>query len=334
MNVVDVKRRKLLWGAAAAVCTASATFKLSATTSTKLLVLVADNRFVNDADYLRIRNFWGGERIEKAFDWDVQRWNSPVGDSAQLKRLVDRIKGNPPHLVAVAGEPEALAINKAAPTTRLIFGSNVDPDEIGLTTLNRQDGEFTTGFTFDDVRYVKPIALAADCCDLFAVRRRVTVVAEPAWLSENRIAIWRQEAGRCGAEIAFHTCTTFSEAIEAIGVVAANGVRVCVTPHSQLTVLSSAALANLFRNARIVQIAERFENLVVGAPLAYEDTFSDWQPTMGQMVRMVMEGERIFHIPVRRPDAWTWGVNLRSLSFFDIGVPSRILDELDVAIEQ
>ena len=299
----------------------------------RVFAFVSDIRFIKANDFDRIRAFWGGARVEQTFGWEVVRVNTSVGVPSDLARAIDELRRLGPDAVAVAGEPEAVAIHNALPTTPIIFGSNVDPVELGLTDPHANGDVYATGFSFDDVRYVRPVQIGAECCRQYGFLPIISVLAEQNWLTWRRVSLWREVAQFANVDIRFYGHSSPDSAFDEILKLSQNGCRVCITPHSLATVLSPRLLSQAISRVNAVQISERIATLSTGAAFAYEDTLSDWQPTMGQMIRMVMEGESVANIPVRTPDAWKWGVNRASLRSLGLGKFSALTDEFVVSVE-
>jgi hypothetical protein len=335
MNQFAMDRRGLLLSALGTLGTL-ATLPVASVVATenRQIFFVSDDKYTDAVKYERLRTFWGGEENERGHRIRVVRVNTIVGNMDAFSDVLREIAARAPVAVVVSGDSEALAVRERFPLLDMIFGINVDPFETDLLLPGADGVVRAAGYGFDHVSYLRPVEVACALAEQVDRSSPIAVLAATDWYSRNRQKLWHACAARYGRQLLVRLHNHSTPVDTALRQLQETGAAVCVTPNSWLTVLHGEALSSGLKSLHVLQIAERFDQLPQGAPIAYEDTFTDWVPMMGQMVRMYIEGEALVNIPTRRPDTWQWGVNRAALQHF--GLQSSALplaEEVVVSLE-
>jgi ABC-type uncharacterized transport system substrate-binding protein len=235
-----------------------------------------------------------------------------IGDDARLAQICSTLSLNRPAILVGLGDGEVRALHAAMPLVPLIYMLSIDARGSDLESLVGQPDRQLTGVTFDVATFVKPLEFLSEAVG--SRLRRAAVVSGANWHTPIRRTAWLSAAKALGIELSFVIATNYAELASDPSWLTLDDIDGVIVPMSLAQVTNSLEMVRHLNAKRIPAIFERFNAVVEGAPLGYEDVTSDWRRSIGAALALVCAGVAPSEIPVRGPDNWEFAVNLKSMS--------------------
>jgi ABC-type uncharacterized transport system substrate-binding protein len=307
----SLMRRKTLVGFALAAIGALAP-AVESVSSLRKITFVFDDRWTSDDDVAAVLHYAGGtDRLER-LGFIVEILSVRIGDDARLAQICSTLSLNRPAILVGLGDGEVRALHAAMPLVPLIYMLSIDARGSDLESLVGQPDRQLTGVTFDVATFVKPLEFLSEAVG--SRLRRAAVVSGANWHTPIRRTAWLSAAKALGIELSFVIATNYAELASDPSWLTLDDIDGVIVPMSLAQVTNSLEMVRHLNAKRIPAIFERFNAVVEGAPLGYEDVTSDWRRSIGAALALVCAGVAPSEIPVRGPDNWEFAVNLKSMS--------------------
>jgi ABC-type uncharacterized transport system substrate-binding protein len=275
---------------------------------------------------LREKGYVDGRNVKIEY-----RWAS--GDYARLPGLVSELVARAVSvLVAVGGEPAALAAKAATSNIPIIFSVSGDPVAFGLVDSLSRPGTNATGVTqFGSEVVAKRLQLVHELAPSAIV---VGLLLDENWpatapeleailkaaLSLDLHIVVQKVQGEGDLRAAF---TRFAK--ERAGAVLVQASPMFTTAAKELVALSSAV--------RIVAVYGRAEIARAGGLVSYGSNLADGYRLVGNYAGQVLGGEKVENLPVVEPTKLELIVNLKTAKSLGIELPMSIMVRADEVIE-
>ena len=275
---------------------------------------------------LKTTGYVDGKNVKVEVRWADGRYD-------QVPALAAEIAATRPDLiVAVGGNPVAVAAKQATSTIPVVFGAGADPVAIGVVSnLNRPDGNLT-GMTLSaqdlDAKRLELLH------DLVPQAQSVALLVNPNNPGANEeLRLTREAATALKLKLEILKASSSSDierAFEAL-------------PMGRIDALAVAADAFLInRRDRIIALtAERrlpaifpAREFTVGGGLAsYGARWSDMYRILGSYAGRILKGAKPADLPVQRPTTYELVINLRTAKALGLALPPIFLNRADEVIE-
>jgi putative ABC transport system substrate-binding protein len=275
---------------------------------------------------LKTTGYVDGQNVKVEVRWADGRYD-------QVPALAAEIAATRPDLiVAVGGNPVAVAAKQATSTIPVVFGAGADPVAIGVVSnLNRPDGNLT-GMTLSaqdlDAKRLELLH------DLVPQAQSVALLVNPNTPGANEeLRLTREAATALKLKLEILKASSSSDierAFEAL-------------PMGRIDALAVAADAFLInRRDRIIALtAERRlpaifparEFTVDGGLASYGARWSDMYRILGSYAGRILKGAKPADLPVQRPTTYELVINLRTAKALNLALPPLFLNRADEVIE-
>jgi putative ABC transport system substrate-binding protein len=275
---------------------------------------------------LKTTGYVDGQNVKVEVRWADGRYD-------QVPALAAEIAATRPDLiVAVGGNPVAVAAKQATSTIPVVFGAGADPVAIGVVSnLNRPDGNLT-GMTLSaqdlDAKRLELLH------DLVPQAQSVALLVNPNNPGANEeLRLTREAATALKLKLEILKASSSSDierAFEAL-------------PMGRIDALAVAADAFLInRRDRIIALtAERRlpaifparEFTVDGGLASYGARWSDMYRILGSYAGRILKGAKPADLPVQRPTTYELVINLRTAKALGLALPPIFLNRADEVIE-
>ena len=242
----------------------------------------------------------------------------------------------------LAGQPDAVvaigpAIGPAGAATRTVplvsFG--VDPTELGLAASYARPGGNVTGVVilFKELDTKRLSILLEAVPD----RRRVAALL-PAWDQAERdqaerVAALRKVAAGLGVELLVFSAAAPSDYPAAFAAMRAQGAQALIIGANPQFQRDGRQLAGLALGARLPTVCEWADMAHEGCLIGYGPSRIALRKRMADQIAQIFRGVAPGDIPIERPTAFEFGLNLRVAKSLDLVVPSAVLARADEVIE-
>jgi len=275
---------------------------------------------------LKTTGYVDGQNVKVEVRWADGRYD-------QVPALAAEIAATRPDLiVAVGGNPVAVAAKQATSTIPVVFGAGADPVAIGVVSnLNRPDGNLT-GMTLSaqdlDAKRLELLH------DLVPQAQSVALLVNPNNPGANEeLRLTREAATALKLKLEILKASSSSDierAFEAL-------------PMGRIDALAVAADAFLInRRDRIIALtAERRlpaifparEFTVDGGLASYGARWSDMYRILGSYAGRILKGAKPADLPVQRPTTYELVINLRTAKALNLALPPLFLNRADEVLE-
>lgn len=309
-------RRRWLLAMSCAICAASAGYASWTHLRRKRILIVTEIALIPSKEFDSFLAHMGGRGFLDEVGFDVEYLDSKIGDEWSFANAIQHILKNPPEMLVVFGDHEAVTLRQAVPNVPLFYWCNTDPTTIGLAESFLLPRGRATGATSDWAGNTKPVELIAELLRTCSWRRqyRVAVVANAIWFAPARMTKWNHVAAASGLALEEIAAETYAQLLEHPGWAEVEQYDAAILPISTPRVTHVAELVEYLSDRRVLNLFENFGALVKGGALGYQAVRPDWAVELGSAIRLVLEGAEPGEIPVRGPDAWTFAANQSALA--------------------
>ena len=235
-------------------------------------------------------------------------------------------------IVAMGGEPSALAAKAATKSIPIVFNSGGDPVEAGLVaSLNRPGGN-ATGVSMLFVELgPKQLEILNELIPKLAV---IAVLVNPTFVSAEKEAKDALGAGRAlGKEVHIVTASSEGDIATAFGdVVKHRAGALMVAPDPFLFDSREHLVAMAARHAiPAMYFAREFSE--AGGLISYGTSVSDVYQQVGAYAGRILKGENPADLPVVQPTKFELVINMKTARALGLTVPNTLLVAADEVIE-
>jgi ABC-type uncharacterized transport system substrate-binding protein len=255
-------------------------------------------------------------------------FDARVGDSDSLPALMRELLAAQPDAVVAVGP----ALRPAAAATRTVpvvaFGN--DPVVLGLATSYARPGGNVTGVVIlGDELEAKRLSILHE---VVPDRRRVAALV-PALTASRSSEPMRKAAAGLGVELLVFPAAAPSDYAAAFAAMRAQGVQALIIAATPQLQRDGRQLAGLALEARLPTVCEWAFMAREGCLIGYGPSRVELRKRMADQIAQIFRGVAPGDIPVERPTAFEFSLNLRIAKSLDLIVPSAVLTRADEVIE-
>jgi ABC-type uncharacterized transport system substrate-binding protein len=238
----------------------------------------------------------------------------------------------------LVGRPDAVvavgpALRPAGAATRTVpvvaFGN--DPTELGLAASYARPGGNVTGV----VILIGELEAKRLSILLEAVpdRRRVAALVPTQSLGQGNEAALRKAATGLGVELLVFPAAAPSEYPAAFAAMRAQGAQALIIGATPQFQRDGRQLAGLALEARLPTVCEWADMAHEGCLIGYGPSRVALRKRMADQIAQIFRGVAPGDIPIERPTAYEFSLNLRIAKSLDLTVPFAVLAQADEVIE-
>ncbi|SEO98011.1 putative ABC transport system substrate-binding protein [Rhodospirillales bacterium URHD0017] len=261
---------------------------------------------------------------------DIRWANGRYGDVAKMAAEVAATK--PDLIVAVGGNPVAVAAKQATSTIPVVFGAGADPVKIGLVdNLNRPGGNLTGMTLWANELDAKRLDLLHD---MLPKARTVAVLMNPDNPGyEDLLPRTRETAAALGLEIKLLTAAGSSAIERAFESLPAGSVDALAVGADAFLINSRARIVALTNERHLPAIFPAREFAIDGGLASYGTRWTDMYRILGSYAGRILKGAKPAELPVQRPTTYELVLNLKTARTLGLDLPPLILTRADEVIE-
>jgi ABC-type uncharacterized transport system substrate-binding protein len=253
-------------------------------------------------------------------------FDARVGNSASLPALMSELLAGQPDAVIAIGT----ALRPAAAATRSVpivaYGN--DPVVLGLAATYARPGGNVTGVVIaGDELEAKRLSILLEAVP---DRRRVAALVPP--VSGGSEAVRKAAAG-LGVELLVFPAASPSDYAAAFAAMQAQGAQALIIGAFPQFSQDGRQLAALALEAKLPTVCEWAEMAHAGCLIGYGPRRTELRKRMADQIAQILRGVPPGDIPVERPIAFEFSVNLRTAKSLDLIVPAAVLALADEVIE-
>jgi putative ABC transport system substrate-binding protein len=270
--------------------------------------------------------FVDGQNVTMDIRWADGRY----GDVAKMAVEVAATK--PDLIVAVGGNPVAVAAKQATSTIPVVFGAGADPVKIGLVdNLNRPNGNLTGMTLWANELDAKRLDLLHD---MLPKARTVAVLMNPDNPGyEDLLPRTRETAAALGLEIKLLTAAVSSAIERAFQALPAGSVDALAVGADAFLINSRARIVALTNERRLPAMFPAREFAIDGGLASYGTRWTDMYRILGSYAGRILKGAKPAELPVQRPTTYELVLNLKTARTLGLDLPPLILTRADEVIE-
>ncbi len=258
------------------------------------------------------------------------RWAD--GDYRRLPTLVaDLLAQKPAVIVAVGGEPAALAVKAATSTVPIVFIVGNDPVALGLVqSMSRPGGNATGLNVFTSQIESKRLGLLRE---LLPGAVAFAALLNPKFSSIKLLEEIRETARLIGTRIDTIDASTDAELDQALDGLPARGVQgLLVTADPYFDTRRDRIIAAASR-LRIPGIYQSRDYVLAGGLMSYGISYTDVYHQAGVYAGRILRGVSPAALPVVQPVRFEMVLNLKTAAALGLVVPVATLSLTDEVIE-
>lgn len=253
-------------------------------------------------------------------------FDARVGDSDSLPALMRELLAGQPDAVVAIGTALKSAAAAARSVPVVAFGN--DPVILGLAATYARPGGNVTGVVIaGDELEAKRLSILLEAVP---DRRRIAALVPPFSGASGAV---RKAAAELGVEVLIFPAAAPSDYKAAFATMRAQGAQALIIGAFPQFLRDSKQLAALALEARLPTVCEWAEMAHAGCLIGYGPNRTELRKRMADQIAQIFRGLAPGDIPVERPTAFEFGLNLRIAKSLDIIVPPAALTRPDQVIE-
>ena len=277
-------------------------------------------------DGLKSAGYVEGQNVRMDVRWADGRYD-------QVPALAIEIAATKPDLiVAVGGNPVAVAAKQATSTIPVVFGAGADPVAIGVVSnLNRPDGNLT-GMTLSaqdlDAKRLELLH------DLVPQARSVALLMNPTNPGSNEeLRLTREAATALKLKLEILEASSSSDIERAFEALPMGRVDALAVAADAFLINRRDRIIALTAERRLPAIFPAREFAVDGGLASYGARWSDMYRILGRYAGRILKGAKPADLPVQRPTTYELVINLRTAKTLGLALPPLFLNRADEIIE-
>jgi len=267
-----------------------------------------------------------GQNVTIDYRWAEGQYDRLAGLAADLVRQHVAV------IVAIGGDPSALAAKAATATIPIVFVGATDPVRSGVvTSLHRPGGNITGVSGFMTEMEPKRLELLRE------LRPHATTTAvlvnpnEPS--IEIRVSDIQTAARSVGQEVTILNASTIRDIDAAFARLAQMRADALLVAGDPFFFNRTAQLVVLAARHAIPSLYSRREFAAAGGLMSYGSTFNDIYRLVGVYAARILKGEKPGDLPIQLATKFELVINLSTARALGIEVPSTLLARADEVIE-
>jgi putative ABC transport system substrate-binding protein len=267
-----------------------------------------------------------GQNVTIDYRWAEGQYDRLAGLAADLVRQHVAV------IVAIGGDPSALAAKAATATIPIVFVGATDPVRSGVvTSLHRPGGNITGVSGFMTEMEPKRLELLRE------LRPHATTTAvlvnpnEPS--IEIRMSDIQTAARSVGQEITILNASTIRDIDAAFARLAQMRADALLVAGDPFFFNRAAQLVVLAARHAIPSLYSRREFAAAGGLMSYGSTFNDIYRLVGVYAARILKGEKPGDLPIQLATKFELVINLSTARALGLEVPPTLLARADEVIE-
>jgi len=267
-----------------------------------------------------------GQNVTIDYRWAEGQYDRLAGLAADLVRQHVAV------IVAIGGDPSALAAKAATATIPIVFVGATDPVRSGVvTSLHRPGGNITGVSGFMTEMEPKRLELLRE------LRPHATTTAvlvnpnEPS--IEIRVSDIQTAARSVGQEITILNASTIRDIDAAFARLAQMRADALLVAGDPFFFNRAAQLVVLAARHAIPSLYSRREFAAAGGLMSYGSTFNDIYRLVGVYAARILKGEKPGDLPIQLATKFELVINLSTARALGLEVPPTLLARADEVIE-
>jgi putative ABC transport system substrate-binding protein len=259
------------------------------------------------------------------------RWGD--GRYSEMPRMAAELVATQPDLIiALGGNPVALAVKAATSTIPVVFIAGADPVALGIVkSFNRPEGNLTGMTLHANQLDAKRIELLHD---MLPTARKVAVMHNPGnTLAAEELARTRRAGMELGLQLEVLDAASTRDiegAFRAISAAPVDALAVCA---DAFLINSRARILALTAERRLPAIFPAREFALDGGLASYGTRWSDVYRVAGTYAGRILKGAKPADLPVQQPTSYELVLNVRTARALGLSLPSIIITRADEVIE-
>ena len=275
---------------------------------------------------LKTAGYVDGQNVKIDVRWADGRYD-------QVPAMAAEIAASQPNLiVAVGGNPVAVAAKKATSTIPVVFGAGADPVAIGVVSnLNRPDGNLT-GMTLSaqdlDAKRLELLH------DLLPQARSAALLMNPTNPGANEeLRLIREAAAALQFKLEVLKASSSSDIERAFEALPAGRVDALAVAADSFLINRRDRIIALTAERRLPAIFPAREFAIDGGLASYGARWADMYRILGSYAGRILKGAKPADLPVQRPTTYELVINLRAAKALGLALPPIFLNRADEIIE-
>jgi putative tryptophan/tyrosine transport system substrate-binding protein len=235
-------------------------------------------------------------------------------------------------IVAIGGEPAALAAKMATATIPIVFVGGTDPVRSGIVTnLNRPGGNMTGVSAFHVELEPKKLELLRELRPNAAT---IAVLVNPNLnFAKTQVNDIEAAARSVGQQIDLLTASTIREIDAAFTRLAEMRADALLIATDAFFFTRAAQLVVLSARHAMPTLYHRREFVAIGGLISYGSNTEDIYRLLGVYAGRVLKGEKPGDLPIQLPTKFELVINLSTAKALGLQVPDKLLATADEVIE-
>jgi putative ABC transport system substrate-binding protein len=284
------------------------------------IYLAAFRSGLKDAGYVE------GQNVAIEYRWGGGRFDAIPALAAEM------VARQPLLIVSTGGDPVAVAVKAAAPTTPTVFVIGGDPVEQGLVANFNRPGGYVTGVTMLTLELeAKRLGLLRD---LLPQSKTFAALINPSFPgADARTRRIEERARATGLNILILRAETEAEIDKVLSGVDPRGVSALLVGGDPFFNSRQNQIIAHAARMSIPAIYEWREMVVAGGLMSYGTNLPDAYRQVGVYAGRVIKGESPANLPVLQPTKFDFSINLKTAKALGLAIPSGVLAIADEVIE-
>jgi putative ABC transport system substrate-binding protein len=254
------------------------------------------------------------------------------GHYDRLPALAADLVHRPVNVIALTGQPAALAAKVATTTIPIVFQIADDPVQLGLVASLSRPGGNVTGVSF--LSSETGPKLLGLLLELLPGVPRIAALVDPKWpITEAFVADVRAAAAAIGKPIDVLHVSSGSDLNAVFASFAQKPVDALVVGGSALTNSRRVQIATLAAYHRVPAIYSLREFVDAGGLMSYGASITDAQRQAGIYAGRILKGQKPADLPVMQSTKFEFVINLNTAKAFGLSFPPGLLAIADEVIE-
>lgn len=270
--------------------------------------------------------FVEGKNITVEYRWALGQYDRLPALAAEL------IKLHPALLIAVGGDPSAVAAKKATATIPIVFGMGDDPIKAGLVTSFGRPGGNATGYTLLTSE-LEPKRLGL-LRDLLPGASAFGVLVNPNFPpSAGQLAALEQAARITSQRLEIVKASNDAELNTALASLLQLKVAALLVSADPYFDTQRSRLVKFAAQNKLPAMYQFREFAVAGGLLSYGPSITDSYRQAGVYAGQILKGAKPADLPILQPTKFELVINLKTAKSLGLVIPPGLMSVADEVIE-
>ena len=324
-----MNRRKLMLG----IGTAAIAPLVARAQQTPVLGFLSSRSRIDSEDVLgafqhglRETGFVENRDVTIEYRWADGRYDHLPALAAEL------VAHGPVLLVAVGGEPAAVAAKSATSTVPIVFSIGSDPVRLGLVdTFNHPGGNATGVSILTTQLEAKRFGVLHDLVPRATVVAVLLDAGNPP--AERQLGEVQEAAGSVGCRVEPLRAQTEAELDAAFVLLPRTGAQALLVTASPFFDAHRERIVGLAAKSRLPTMYQFRSYVIAGGLISYGTDLTDGYRQVGRYAGRILKGARPAELPVIESAKFTLVINLKTAKALGLNLPQLLLAQADEVIE-